>query len=148
MKLLDANLFLYAYHSSSVHHRAAKQWIEEAFSEAAPVCLSWQTVTAFIRISTAARVFDAPFSITQCIEIVNSWLAVPSVRMLTPGERHWEILGKLLAGAQCRGPLVMDAHLAALALEHGAALYTTDKDFTRFEGLRIVNPLRRQIRGA
>lgn len=142
MKLLDANLLLYAYHASSTQHRAAKQWIEAAFSEPAPVCLCWQTVTAFVRISTAARIFDAPFSAAQCVAIVDSWLAVPSVRMLTPGERHWEILGSLLARAQCRGPLVMDAHLAALALEHGATLYTTDQDFTRFEGLSIVNPIR------
>jgi len=141
VKLLDVNLLLYAYHASSAQHHEAKQWLQEAFSAPAPVCLSWQTMTAFIRISTSSRIFDRPLSVSRCIDIVNSWLAVPSVRVLTASERHWEILSGLLSHAQCRGPLVMDAHLAALALEHGATLYTTDRDFLRFQDLPIVNPL-------
>lgn len=141
MKLLDVNLLLYAYHASSPQHHAAKQWLQEALSAPAPVCLSWQTTTAFTRISMSPRVFERPLSTPECVDIVNGWLAVPSVRVLTPGQRHWEVFSDLLLHAQCRGPLVMDAHLAALAVEHGATLYTTDRDFTRFRGLAVVNPL-------
>ena len=73
--------------------------------------------------------------------VVNAWLAQSSVDILAPGERHWDILQKILADSQIRGPLATDAHLAALAIEHGATLSTCDRDFTRFKGVRLVNPL-------
>jgi predicted nucleic acid-binding protein len=75
------------------------------------------------------------------VAIVSSWVAQPCVVRLEPGERHWQILAGLLEAAQARGPLVMDAHLAALAIEHGAKLATSDRDFRRFDGLRLMNPL-------
>jgi hypothetical protein len=75
------------------------------------------------------------------VAVVSTWLARPTVAVLEPGERHWAILGELLARTQARGPLVTDAHLAALAIEHGATLCTSDGDFARFPGLRILNPM-------
>ena len=141
MRLVDANLLLHAYHPSSDHHKAAKDWLEGALSSATPFCLAWQTITAFIRISTSSRVFGAPFTTRESVGIVREWLAVPSVVVLGPGERHWRIFAELLENFQCRGQLVIDAHLAALAIEHGASLYTTDKDFNRFDQLEAVNPL-------
>ena len=94
MRLVDANLLLHAYHPSTDRHKAAKVWLEDALSSAAPFYLSWQTITAFIRISTSSRVFEAPFTTRESVAIVSEWLAVPSVTVLAPGERHWEIFAE------------------------------------------------------
>ena len=82
-----------------------------------------------------------PICLNRDLSIVSSWLDVPCVTVPSPGPRHWEIFEKVLRGAQARGPLVLDAHLAALAIEHGAQLASADRDFARFEGLRFLNPL-------
>jgi len=140
MILVDANILLYAYHPRSENHTCCRAWIEEAFSGLTPVRLSWSTVLTFLRISTSPRVFEQPLSMKEAKEIVESWLAAPAVGLLEPGDVYWEILRGLLLSAQVSGPLVMDAALAALALEHGATLCTTDRDFARFEGLRLLNP--------
>jgi uncharacterized protein len=141
MILIDANLLLYAYDSASSNHDAARHWIEEVFSGYEPVRLAWVTVLAFIRISTNVRLQPRVFTPKEAISIVDQWLALPNFALLAPGDQHWKILAHLLPEAQARGPLVMDAHLAALAIEHGATLYSNDRDFTRFPGLKHVNPL-------
>ena len=141
MILVDANLLIYAYDSASAHHELARGWLETTFSGSEQIGLTWMAVLAFLRITTSPRPLDHPFSIAEAVEIVTGWLERPTVALVHPGERHWEILRNLLEEGQARGPLVMDAHLAALAIEHGATLATTDKDFTRFPGLRMVNPL-------
>ena len=141
MILSDANLLLYAYNVDSEHHVPAREWLEEALSKPDLFCLSWQTITAFIRIGTNPRAFPKPFSITEAVEIVSQWLARPSVRIVVPGEQHWAIFSKLLNEGKASGPLAMDAHLAALAIEHGATLCTTDRDFSRFKELKVMNPL-------
>ena len=141
MTLIDANLLLYAYNPSFELHERARRWLESRFSSPEPVRLAWVTILAFLRIGTNPRAFEHPLSIDEAIATVSQWLAQPAVGLLEPGERHWEVLSQLLAAAQVRGPTVMDAHLAAIALEHGAILYTTDRDFARFPGLRTVNPI-------
>jgi len=141
MMLADANLLLYAYDSASAHHAAARAWLEASISAAEPFALSWQTITAFIRITTNPRAYRSPLSAAEADAIVSAWLDRPSVVVLAPGERHWEIFCRLLREGQAVGPLVMDAHLAALAIEHGAVLCTTDRDFSRFPGLRTSNPI-------
>jgi toxin-antitoxin system PIN domain toxin len=141
MKLLDANILLYAYNSSSQEHRQAQRWLEGAFAAPDPVGLCWLTIWAFLRISTNSRVFQQPLQTSQATRIVSKWLSHPSVTLLAPGDRYWSILSRLVVESQCRGPLISDASLAALALEHGAVLCTTDKDFTRFSELRTLNPL-------
>lgn len=141
MILVDANILLYAYVPSTKHHEAARSWLETAFSQPEPVGLSWATILAFVRISTTPRIFQDPFSAAEAAGIVSAWLEPPMVTILNPGERHWEILRRLVTEGQAHGPLITDAHLAALAIEHGATLATTDRDFTRFPGLRILNPL-------
>ena len=141
MILVDANVLLYAYHPRSAQHNGCRAWVEEAFSGLVPVWLTWTTVLAFIRIATSSRVFEAPLAIAEAEAIVSSWFAAPAVGLLAPGDRYWEILSELLRSAQVAGPLVMDAALAALALEHGATLCTTDRDFARFRGLRLVDPI-------
>jgi uncharacterized protein len=138
--LIDANILLYAYQPRSEHHDACRRWLERAFSGDEPVGLAWVTVLAFIRISTNTRIFEAPLSPTEAITIVSSWLSREAVFVLEAGEQCWEILRSLLVDAQVTGPLVMDAFLAALALENGATLATTDRDFSRFPRLRVHDP--------
>ena len=141
MTLVDANLPLYACDSSAPQHRAARRWLEDAFSGAEPVLLPWNSILAFLRIATNPMAWKHPLSVQEAVAIVDEWLSLPNVTVPTPGERHWPILSGLLPKAQCRGPLVMDAHLAALAIEHGAVMCTRDRDFARFPGLRLSDPL-------
>jgi uncharacterized protein len=139
--LIDANLLLYAYDKSSTAHARSRRWLEAALSGERPVGLAWVTLLAFLRISTNPRAVARPLSLAEASAIVSSWLEQPCVTLPAPGPRHWEILQKAMRGAQAKGPLVTDAHLAALAIEHGAELASADRDFARFEGLRYLNPL-------
>ena len=141
MTLIDVNLLLNAHDSDSIHHEAARIWLENTFSEPAAVGLPWAAILGFLRISTNLRLCPNGPSLAEAIAVVAGWLDQPLVTILHPGERHWEILRRLLVEWQAPGPLVMDAHLAALAIEHGATLATADRDFSRFPGLRVVNPL-------
>ena len=141
MILIDANLLLYAYDPHSSRHAASKTWLEATLSGSQLVRFAWTTLWAFLRISTNPRVYERPLSIAEAEQVVASWLAQPVVGILDPGERHWEILRRLLTSGQAGGPLVTDAVLAAVAIEHGATLYTTDRDFARFAELRWTNPV-------
>jgi toxin-antitoxin system PIN domain toxin len=139
--LVDTNLLLYAYHPRAKLHAASRAWLEAALSGAELVRFAWLTLWAFLRIGTNPRVFEQPLSTSEAEAVVSSWLAQPTAGILEPGERHWDILRGLVREGQTAGPLVMDAVIAAIALEHGATLYTTDRDFSRFPGLRWTNPL-------
>ncbi len=141
MILVDANVLLYAYNPSFDSHPPARRWLERILSQPAPVRLTWTTILAFLRIATNARAFEHPLSTDEATTIVGSWLGRPMVDILEPGERYWAILQELLGASHARGALIMDAALAAVAIEHGATLYTTDRDFERFPGLRTVDPL-------
>jgi hypothetical protein len=141
MILVDANLLLYAYDPRAELHEASRRWFESAMAGPSLVRFAWLTVWAFLRISTNPRVFERPLSMAEAEARVASWLAQPAAGILDPGERHWDILSGLLRAGQAAGPLVMDAVLAAIAIEHGATLCTTDRDFARFPGLRWTNPL-------
>lgn len=145
MILVDANLLLHAYNPRSADHDAARRWLEAALSGPGAVRFAWMTLWAFLRISTNPRVFERPLSMDEAGRIVSSWLDRPQTGVLEPAERHWEILQALNASGQVSGPLVMDAALAAVALEHGATLCTTDRDFARFAGLAWMNPLDCQV---
>jgi toxin-antitoxin system PIN domain toxin len=141
MILIDANLLLHAYNPRSVAHEGSREWLERTLSGTQLVRVAWLTVWAFLRITTSPRVFERPLSMAEASRIVSSWLDQPAVGVIDAGERHWEILQTLALQGQTAGPLVMDAVLAALAIEHGATLHTTDRDFARFPGLAWVNPL-------
>lgn len=141
MILVDANLLLYAYHPQDERHAAARAWLEGVLSGTETVGFAWLTLWAFLRISTNPRVFERPLLPSEANAVVSSWLGRRVASVLEPDERYWGILSGLLQGDQVKGPLVMDAALAALALEHGATLHTTDGDFFRFPGLRWRNPL-------
>ena len=141
MILVDANLLLYAYDSASPEHAKARSWLEDTLSKPEPVLFPWQSIHAFLRIATNPRAWKSPLTTEEALAIIDEWLLLPNVVTPSPGERHWDILRELVADSQCRGPLVPDAVLAALALEHGADLCTNDRDFSRFPKLRVVNPL-------
>jgi len=142
MILVDANLLLHAYNPRSADHDASRAWLESVLAGPALVRFAWMTIWAFLRIATNPRVFERPLSLAEAEEIVSSWLAQPAAGIVEPSERHWEILRVLARDGQSTGPLIMDAALAAIAIEHGATLHTTDRDFKRFSGLNWINPLR------
>lgn len=141
MILVDANLLLYAHHPRADQHEASREWLEATLDGPDLVRFAWLTLWAFLRISTNPRVFERPLSTSEADATVSSWLERPVAGILEPGERHWEILRRLMRDGQTIGALVMDAVVAAIAVEHGATLYTTDRDFSRFAGLRWTNPL-------
>lgn len=141
MIIPDANLLLYAYNQSASQHLPARVWWESSLSGSETVGMCWQTLTAFVRIATNPRAFTHPLTASESVEIVNEWLAQPALQMVVPGGQHWNIFSRLLVDSQISGPLVMDAHLAALAIELGATLCTCDADFGRFKTLRVLNPL-------
>lgn len=141
MTVVDANVLLYAYHPRAAQHQRCRAWMEAEFSSGAAVRIPWSSIVAFIRIGTSPRVFERPLTTTEAEGAVSSWFALPSVAPIDPGEHYWNVLRDLLHRAQVTGALVGDAALAALAIESGAVLCTTDRDFARFPGLRTVNPL-------
>ena len=142
MILVDANILLYAEDALNLQHDKAREWWDATLSGAAPVCLCWPVVSAFIRIGTNQRVFKNPLSLKQASARVDSWFKQPCVRMVEPTDRHWPIFKKLLLDGQATGNLVTDAHLAALAMEYGCQMVSADADFSRFPKLKWYNPLK------
>ena len=141
MIVLDANLLLYAYDTASAKHEPARQWIENTLSGVEPVGLPWQTVSAFLRIVTNVRLPGNRFTMEEAAVIVGHWTALPVVHLLAPKDRHWTFFQHMLVEGKASGPLATDAQLAALTVENGGVLYTTDRDFARFPGLKWINPL-------
>ena len=142
MILIDANLLIYAYDTTSPHNARARQWLEDVMAdESVVVRLPWTTILAFLRITTQPRVLEQPFSPDEACARNSKLLSQPSVSMLTPGPQHWSILSSLIEEHGVRGGLITDAHLAAMAIEYDAPLCTHDRDFERFRGLRVEYPI-------
>ena len=141
MILMDANLLLYAELDFDPRHAAASAWWDAQLSGTAPVCLCWPVINAFVRISTQPRAFKKPLLIAEATERVTTWLRQTPVRVVAPTDGHWEVFAGLLERGQATGNLVTDAEIAALAIEHGCELCSTDADFSRFPGLKWRNPL-------
>ena len=141
MKLPDVNLFLYAADESSPRHRSALAWVNETLSGTETVALAWATMLGFIRISTNPAAFGKALDPEEALDVVDGWLAQPPATIVHPTERHASVLRDLLVPLGAAGNLTSDAHLAALAIEHGATLCSCDVDFSRFRGLRWIDPL-------
>jgi uncharacterized protein len=139
--LPDVNLLLYVHNRDAAQHEAAVRWLKSALAGPEPVALTWTTILGFLRMSTNPKVFPNPMTTSEAITAITEWQRHPAVALLQIGERHWEILQRMIVSGNVSGPLITDAHLAALAIEHGATLCTTDHDFARFPGLRWQNPL-------
>ncbi len=141
MILVDANLLVYAFVKSSVPHLAARRWLETVLSDSPRVGLPWASLLAFVRLTTNPRMYDHPSTIEDSWSQVEEWLSLDNVWIPQPKATHPTILGRLLRESVHKSDLVSDAHLAALAIEHGLTLASTDGDFAGFRGLRWVNPL-------
>ena len=140
MTLIDANRLIYAHVVSLPQHERAREWLDSQLNGHAPVGLPWSSLLAFLRLVTNPRVFEQPEPIASAWEQVRAWLAGDVVWIPQPGKQHAELLGELLALPGIQANLVPDADLAALALEYGLTLYSTDGDFARFPRLRWVEP--------
>jgi toxin-antitoxin system PIN domain toxin len=139
--LIDANLLIYAAVSSSPFHRAASPWLTDQLNGNRPVGLPWASLVAFVRITTNPRAYEQPMDASAAWTFVEEWLASPAAWTPVPTHRHAELLGDLVRRYAVSGNLITDAHLAALALEHGLTLYSADSDFARFSELDWHNPL-------
>jgi toxin-antitoxin system PIN domain toxin len=142
VKLPDLNLLLYAIDEASPRHQRARAWLEEILSGTEPVAFAWTVLLGFIRLSTNPAAFERPLEVDEALDYVDDWLSQPVSTVIHPTDDHAAALRRLLGPLWSAGNLTTDAHLAALAMEHGAELHSSDADFSRFDGLRWMDPLR------
>ena len=140
MLIVDANVLLHAVNQRSREHDAAASWLNTALDDAEPVAFPWTVTLAFLRLSTHPAIFPRPLAPEQAADVVERWLGSPAALAIEPTRRHLALLRGLLQRAGTAGNLVSDAHLAALALEHGATVVSFDRDFARFEGVPLRRP--------
>lgn len=140
MHLVDANVLLHAVNERAREHVAARAWLQTALGGTEPVAFAWVVILAFVRLSTHPAVFARPLTPRQAADLVERWLHSPAAVHVEPSRRHLSLLRGLLENAGTGGNLVNDAHLAALALEHGASIVSFDRDFARFHGVALRRP--------
>ena len=136
----DVNVLLYALDNEQPLHAESRQWLEEALSGSETIGFTWQVLLAVLRLSTRGSVFARPLDVDQALDVIQAWIDQPNAIILHPGDRHVERLRDLLSPLGAGGNLTADAHLAAIAIEHGATLVSFDRDFARFGGLRWTLP--------
>lgn len=141
MKVVDANVLLYAVNADADRHEEARSWLDRSLSGRATVGFSWIVLLAFLRLSTKVGLFPAPLPVDGALDRVRAWLDQPPSVVLEPTARHLHVLSGLLVGSGTGGNLTSDAHLATLAVEHNGTVVTYDSDFGRFPGLRWTRPL-------
>ncbi len=139
--LVDANILVFAVNTAAPEHSRATAWLEASLNGDRRVGLPWESLTAFVRLVTHARSFPRPLAPNEAWDIVDAWLAAPVAWVPAPTERHAAVLGDLVRRYRLSGNLVPDAHLAAIAIEHGAEVISADTDFARFTELRWSNPI-------
>jgi len=142
--LIDANILIYSHVESFAQHDTARHWLDQQINGTTRVGMPWESLLAFLRLVTNARVFERPEPVAKAWQQVRDWLSCDSVWIPQPTERHVAVLNGLLSQPGVYGNLVPDAHLAALAIEHGLTLCSTDGDFGRFPILRWLNPIASQ----
>jgi toxin-antitoxin system PIN domain toxin len=142
VRIVDLNVLLYAVNRDATHHERVLDWWEGATNGDEPVGLPWVVLLGFLRLSTNPQVFPRPLRPDAAIGTVDAWLGRANTRVVREKDEHWAILRSLLRDAGTSGNLTADAHLASLAISHGAVLVSCDNDFARFKGLRGENPLR------
>ena len=140
MKVVDANVLLYAVNEDSAHHEASRKWLDAALGGADSVGFSWIVLTTFVRLSTKIGLMPQPLGVSQAMDVVDAWIDAQGAQMVQPGKDHARILRELLEATGTGGNLVSDAHLAAIARERRATVVTYDADFTRFVGVVSSRP--------
>jgi len=138
--VVDANILLYAYDAGDPRHFQVASWLERVFSGSDDVGLPLTVLLAFARITSDPRVYETPRDPEEAISLIEGWLGRSNVQLIGPTQTHWKTLTRLVTAGKVRGSMLMDAHIAALAIEFGAILATTDRDFSRFPGLRTIDP--------
>lgn len=138
----DINLLVYAYNSDAPHHDDARRWLESVLSDRRTVGFSWAVMLGYVRLMTDRAVVLDPLAPAEALGHLRSWLARPQVVVLEPGPRHLDLLDELMRHGHAAGPHMTDVHIAALAIEYQAELFSNDTDFARFPGLRWTDPLR------
>jgi uncharacterized protein len=141
VRIIDLNLLVYAVNKDSPVHVAARRWWEGCLSGSDPVAFPWVVILGFLRVTTSNRIMPKPLTSQQAVGVVDEWLQHPLVELISPTDRHWGILQQILASLGTAGNLTTDAHIAALTIEHGGTLYSSDSDFSRFRSLDWINPL-------
>lgn len=144
MKLVDANVLLYAVNEDASSHEDAHLWLDGALAGRETVGFAWIVLLAFLRLSTHGAIFPRPLTLDEAAGVVELWLDRPAAIVVHPSGRHLSLLRGLLAEVGTAANLVNDAHLATLALEHGAEIVSFDRDFGRFEGVRWQSPVGRR----
>lgn len=139
--LVDANVLLYAHNRDDPRHEAASRWLTDALNGPTRVGLPWQTLVAFVRIATNPRAYPTPLAPGDAAQQVKEWLDAPRAWVPEPTNRYRQVFSDLVRRYRVRGPLVTDAQLAALAIDHGVTLVSTDADFARFAELAWSDPL-------
>ena len=140
MTIPDVNVLLYATNRGALTHDISRRWLELALGGAEPVGFAWNVLLAFVRIATKAQIFERPLSPKEAFDMVDFWLAQPAAVVVAPTERHAATLRSLVVPLGTAGNLSSDAHLAALAIEHGAVVISFDSDFERFAGVTWRHP--------
>ena len=140
----DINLLIYAHVTSLEQHLPAKRWLEETLSNER-TCFSWTTITGFVRITTSSRAFGQPFTLPEAFLSVDKMLSHSKTVILTPGADHFDLVKKLAIDSQMPGLKVTDAHLAAIAIANGVTFATNDRDFRKFDGLKVIYPLNSKV---
>lgn len=141
MRLPDVNVLLYAFRDAAPDHASYRSWLESAISAEEPLGVSDLVLSSFVRIATHPRVFDPPATVDEALAFAGAVRSAPNAVAIAPGSRHWSLFEQLCRSGGARGNLVADAYLAALAVESGSELVTTDRDFARFPGVRWRHPL-------
>ena len=137
MFLPDVNVLVHAVNSSAPQHAEAARWLRAAIEGGRGLGLTWVALLGFVRLSTRPGIYASPLPVSTALVVVNAWLGAPGSQILQPGPRHAALLGQLLGQVGTAGNLTTDAHLAALAQEHGATVGTFDRDFQRFSDVRV-----------
>ena len=141
MKIVDINILIYAVNKDAPLHRKIREWWESAVIDDEPIGLPWVVILGFIRIVTNSRIMPSPLQPEAAMAVVDEWLSLPGIDVVQPRRNHWAILRELFTDLGTAANLTTDAHLAALAIDYGARLYSTDNDFARFQKLRWADPL-------